>query len=184
MELHAELLGKSNIQYWAGKYDVDYDICMENLVLKVKKRGYLTKCELIKVAKWKVPKKRNTIRNVIKNYPDDVKEMTLSAFKATVDDSICYLYNQRTRRDVGLHGVRIPVGSAILHWFHEDRYPIWDRYAIWSVQLDKSQYKNDFERWKAYTLFCRDVAKRYKVCMRTLDRALLKYGKAKMPSSC
>ena len=32
MELHAGLLGKSNIQYWAGKYPVDDDICMENLV--------------------------------------------------------------------------------------------------------------------------------------------------------
>ena len=110
--------------------------------------------------------------------------MTLSAFRATVDDSIYYLYNQRTRRDVGLHGVRIPMGSVILHWFHEDRYPIWDRYAIWSVQLDQSQYKNNFERWKAYTLFCRDVGERYKVCMRTLDRALKKYGEAKMPSFC
>ena len=66
MELHEDLLGKSNIQHWADKYDVDYDICIENLVPEVKGRGYLTKCELIKVAKWKVPKKRNTIRNVIK----------------------------------------------------------------------------------------------------------------------
>ena len=56
MELRAELLGKSNILHWAGKYNVDYDICIENLVPRVKKRGHLTKCELIKVAKWKVPK--------------------------------------------------------------------------------------------------------------------------------
>lgn len=184
MELRAELCSTSQILHWAGEYDVDSDICIENLVCGVKERGYLTKCELIKVAKWKVSKERNTIRNVIKNDPDDVKEMTQSAFRATVDDSINYLYNRRRQHGMGLHGVRIPVGSAILHWFHECRYPIWDRYAIWSAQLDKSQYRNDFERWKAYTLFCRDVAKRYNVCMRTLDRALFEYGKAKRPSSC
>ena len=191
MELRAELRGKSNIQYWANKYPVAYDIDIENLVPEVKERGYLTKCELIEVAKWKVPKKRNTLCNVIRNDPNDVKKMTRAAFRAAADDSIRsirYLCNDR-RRDAGLHGVGIPVGSAILHWFHEDCYgshedcyPIWDRYAIWSVQLDKSQYKNDFERWKAYTLFCRDVAERYKVCMRTLDRALLKYGENKSRS--
>ena len=183
MELRAELRGTSNIQYWAGKYDVDYDICIENLVPEVKERGYLTKCELIEVAKWKVPKKRNTLGNVIKNHPDKVREMTSSAFRATVDESISYLYNH-PQHYMGLRGVRIPVGSAILHWFHEDRYPIWDRYAIWSVQLDKRQYKNDFERWRAYTEFCRDVAATATVDMRLLDRALLKFGQAKMPRSC
>ena len=183
MELREELRGKSKIDYWARKYDVDYDTRMGNLVPEVKKRGYLTKCELIKVSKWKVKKKRNTFRNVIKNHPDNVKKMTRAAFSATVDDSICYLCNQ-PRRDLGLRGVRIPMGSVILHWFHEDPYPIWDVYARWSVQLDKSRYKNDFERWKAYTLFCRDTAKEYEVCMRTLDRALFQYGTAKMPRPC
>lgn len=177
MELREELRDKSKIGYWARKYDVDSDTCIENLVPEVKKRGYLTKCELIKVSKWKVKNKRNTFRNVIKNHPDDVKKMTRAAFRATTEgESIDYL-----RR---LDGVGRAVGSAILHWFHEAPYPIWDVYARWSVQLDKSRYKNNFERWKAYTLFCRDTADKYEVCMRTLDRALMQYGKAKRPRSC
>lgn len=184
MELREELRDRSKIQDWAGKYPVDCDICIENLVFEVKKRGYLTKCELIELAKWKVRKKRNTFRNVIKNHPNDVKKFTRDAFRATVDDSIYYLYNQRPRRDFGLHGVRIPMGSAILHWFHEDPYPIWDRHAIWSVQLDKNQYKNNFERWKAYVEFCRETADEYEVCMRTLDRALLQYGRGNNSRSC
>ena len=185
MELRQELQDRSKIHDWAGKYNVGHDICMENLVPQVREKGYLTRCELIKVAKWKVPKKRNTHRNVIRNCPDKVEEMTLSAFKATVDDSICYLWNQ-PQRNMGLHGVRIPVGSAILHWFHEGRYPIWDRRARWSVRLNECQhqYKNNYERWRAYVKFCRSTADEYEVSMRTLDRALLEYGKAKMPSSC
>lgn len=123
-----------------------------------------------------------------KNHPDDVKEMTLSDFGATVDDSIYYLYNRRRQHYMGLHGVRIPVGSAILHWFHECRYPILDINAKWSVQLNesqyRSQYKNKFERWKAYVEFCKAIADEYEVDMRTLDRVLLEYGKAKRPSSC
>jgi hypothetical protein len=183
MELREELRDRSKIQDWARKYDVDYDTPIENLVPIVKKRKYLTKSQLIEVSNWKVRKKRNTLRNVIENHPNDVKKMTRAAFRATVDDSIYYLYNQ-PRRDVGLRGIGVPMASAILHWFHEAPYPIWDRYAIWSVQLDESQYKNWFERWKVYVLFCRDIAKKYKVCMRTLDRALLRYGSAKMPRSC
>lgn len=140
MELREELQDTSKIQDWAwNQCDVD-DTPMKKLVRGVEKRGYLTKCELIKVAKWKVPKKRNTFRNVIKNHPNDVKKMTRNAFRATVNDSIYYLDNQRPRRDFGLHGVRVPIGSAILHWFHEAPYPIWDRHAIWSVQLDKSLF--------------------------------------------
>lgn len=183
MELREGLLGRSNIQSWADEYNVSHDTSIENLVCEVKERGYLTETELIEVAKWKVPNKRNTIHNVIKNHPDDVKAKTRSAFRATVDDSMYYLCN-RLRHNMGLRGVRIPVGSAILHWFHECRYPIWDRYAIRSVQLNESQYKNDFERWKAYVEFCKVIADEYEVDMRTLDRALLEYGKAKKPSSC
>lgn len=184
MELREELRDTSKIQDWAwNQCDVD-DTPMKKLVRGVQKRGYLTKCELIKVAKWKVPKKRNTFCNVIKNHPNDVKKMTGNALRATVNDSIYYLDNQRPRRDFGLRGVRVPMGSAILHWFHEDPYPIWDRHAIWSVQLDKSQYKNKFERWKAYVEFCRDTADEYEVCMRTLDRALLQYGKDNNSRSC
>ena len=183
MELREGLRDKSKINYWADKYDVGYDTRIENLVPEVKKRGYLTKCELIEVSKWKVKKKRNTFRNVIKNYPDDVKKKTCAAFRANVDDSMYHLCNQR-RRGMGLRGVRIPMGSAILHWFHTDCYPIWDRYAIWSVQLDESRYRNKFERWKAYTLFCREIAEEYEVCMRHLDRALMQYGKAKKPRNC
>ena len=182
MELHAGLLGRSKIQYWAGKYPVDDDICIENLVPEVKEREHLTKTELVKLACWKLPDRWKQGNNegklglVKTNSPDDVEEFTRNAFLATDD-------NNSIRCLRCLEGVGWAIGSAILHWFHEDRYPIWDIYARWSVQLDKSQYKNNFERWKAYTLFCRDVAEEYNVCMRTLDRALFKYGEAKRPSS-
>ena len=52
MKLRIELCGKSKIEYWANKYNVANDTCIETLVPEVEKRGYLTKCELIEVSKW------------------------------------------------------------------------------------------------------------------------------------
>ena len=109
------------------------------------------------------------------NSPDDVKEFTRYAFLATDDSN-----SIRCLRC--LDGIGWAIGSAILHWFHKDRYPIWDRHARWSVQLDKDHCS--FKRWKAYVEFCRAIADQYEVCMRTLDRALLQYGKDNNSRSC
>ena len=57
MELRQELQDRSEIQKWAwSKCNVD-DTPIKKIVPGVRERGYLTKCELIEVAKWKVPKK-------------------------------------------------------------------------------------------------------------------------------
>ena len=168
MELRQELQDKSKIEEWSRCYNVGYDICIENLVKDVKDRGYLKKSELLKVVCWKVLKGRNTVWRVKTICSDDVKKITRNAFLSTDDsDSIRYLRC--------LAGVDWAVASAILHWFHNDCYPIWDRHARWSVHLDKDH--GSFKHWKAYVEFCRTIAVKYKVDMRTLDRALMIYGK-------
>jgi len=179
MQLRQGLQGRSKILDWSRKYPVNEDICIENLVCGVQERENLTKCELIKVAKWKVEKGRNTVWRVKETIPDDVEEITGNAFQLTDHkESIRYLRC--------LDGVGRAVASAILHWFHECPYPIWDIYARWSVSLNEcwDQYRNNDERWEAYVEFCRGIADRYEVDMRTLDRALFKYGEAKMPRTC
>ena len=179
MELRAELRGTSNILQWAGNYNVGSDICIETLVPEVKERGSLTKCELIEVAKWKVRRERNTVWRVRTICPDVVERFTRGAFLST-DGSKSIRCLRR------LDGVGRAVASAILHWFHEDRYPIWDINARWAVRLNECQhqYQNDDQRWQAYVDFCRAIADQYAVDMRTLDRALFEYGKANRPSSC
>ena len=82
-----------------------------------------------------------------------------------ISDRICYL---RRLADVGQAGT-----SAILHWFHKDHYPIWSTPARNSVGIDSPQRGG----WEAYVSFCRYLAKKNKVNMRTLDRALWKYAK-------
>ena len=181
MELRQELQDRSKIQDLAWSQCKVDDTPMRKLVCGVKGRGYLTKLELVELADWKLPERWKRGENegklglVKTNSPDDVKEITRNAFLATNDrNSIRCLRS--------LTGVGWAVGSAILHWFHECRYPIWDRHARWSVQLDKDH--GSFKRWKAYVDFCRDIADEYEVCMRTLDRALLQYGKDNNSLSC
>lgn len=176
MELRQELQGTSRIRKWANCYNVREDIGIENFVSDVKKRGYLKKSELIEVACWKLPdrwkrgKDEGKLGLVKRNSPDDVRKFTEAAFLSTDD-----IESLRHLRE--LDGIGSAIGSAILHWFHEKRYPIWDMHARRSVQLPKDYYSDT--RWKAYTEFCRAIAKQYEVDMRTLDRALFLYGKTK-----
>ena len=99
-----------------------------------------------------------------------IEEMTYFAF--TARNELC-----RINCLLCLDGVQLPVGSAILHWFHRDDYPIWDWRALEAVQFDKNNYKNWFQRWEAYVTFCRNTAKENNVDMRTLDRTLWQYSK-------
>ena len=75
-----------------------------------------------------------------------------------------------------LTGVSWPTASVILHFFHPDPYPIMDFRALWSVSL-KVPAQYTFEFWWEYVKFCRGIASRSRVDMRTLDRALWQYSK-------
>ena len=178
MELYEELRGRLKIEYWANKYNVANDTCIENLVPEVEQRGHLTKCELIEVSKWVLQKtgegrRQITLDLVETNSPDDVREMTRDAFLST-DDSDRIRCLKRN-----LDGIGWAIGSAILHWFHEFRYPTWTPHARWAVQLCQNSWSST--RWQDFVNYCRDRADEYEVCMRTLDRAFREYGKTNMP---
>ena len=77
-----------------------------------------------------------------------------------------------------LDGVNWPTASVLLHFGARDPYPILDFRALWSLQVSvPKQY--GFEFWWAYSECCRVLAKKHKVSMRTLDRALWQYSKEK-----
>ena len=176
MKLRIELCSKSKIEYWANKYNVANDTCIETLVPEVEQRGHLTKCELIEVSKWvlqrtKGGRRQRTLDFVERNSPDNVKRFTRNAFLLTNDsDSIRCLCR--------LHGVGWAIASAILHWFHECHYPTWTPHARWSVQIDEDSFNST--RWQNYVNYCRTKVDKYEVSMRTLDRAFRECGKANM----
>ena len=89
--------------------------------------------------------------------------------------------DERVRWDIltELRGVGPPTASVVLHFFHEAPYPIIDFRAMWSLSVD--EYNYSFEFWQEYVDFCRDLAERNNVDIRTLDRALWMYSKVNQP---
>lgn len=75
-----------------------------------------------------------------------------------------------------LHGVSWPTASVVLHFWHNDPYPILDFRALWSLGFDKQPTYYTFDIWSKYTDFCRRLAKESEVSMRTADRALWQFS--------
>ena len=153
-----------NIAYYAARYSDD-DSSIEQIVDDVKLKGYLTKSDLKKVSRWK-SNERN-VHYIKENCDDFVEETTHAAL--CPDTLEC----DRIKILCRLRGVNVPTASAILHWFHEDPYPIWDWRTLETIGLEN---KISYKRWQAYVSFCRDVAEKEGVDMRTLDRALWQYS--------
>ena len=164
MKLH---FSESEIPVWAQKYDCPQDeTSLMRLRPAIQGAGFLTKEQLRLVARWKAP--RSAV-HIERNDDLYVKEITSLSFAAN---------EQRSRIEVLtlLDGVLWPSASVILHLFHEEPYPILDFRALWSVGLDvPKQYSFSF--WWEYVEFCRAVAQRNSIDMRTLDRALWQYSK-------
>lgn len=158
---------ESEIFQIAKRYEYPYEETeLLNLRKVVLSKGFLSKELLSKVAKWKAPRSAG---HVDKNKDKYVKEITAFAFKARDERS-------RIETLTILDGVSWPTASVILHLFHKEKYPILDFRALWSVTMDvPTQYSFPF--WWPYVEFCRDIAKRNNVDMRTLDRALWQYSK-------
>lgn len=139
----------------------------------VRKRGFLTKGNLHVVGLWKAAR---SARYLDRNKEAYVRDVTAIAFLEK---------SEQLRIEVLtlLHGVGWPTASVLLHWFHEDDYPILDFRALWSLSVDKPPSDYWFDFWSAYVKKCRSLAKQYNVDMRTLDRALWQYSKENQPPS-
>ena len=135
------------------------------------RRGYLYRSELYTVARW-----------ILYEYGEDASERT----RSNPDDLIMINTRQAfTSRDdweklhylTELQGVGQSVASAILHLYDEDerQYPILSIHALWSVGFERRQ-RREHPFWPEYIQFCRDIADRNQIEMRTLDRALWRYS--------
>ncbi len=158
---------ESEIEQVAQRYEYPAaEIELLELKSKVQRLAYLDKRQLMQVARWKAPRSSGHVEGNDDSY---VKEITSWAFKAK---------DERSRVEVltVLDGVGWPSASVILHLFHKQAYPILDFRALWSVGVEvPKQYSFSF--WWPYVQFCREVAQRNSVNMRTLDRALWQYSK-------
>lgn len=157
----------NKIQKIASRYDYSIsEVELLELRPKVIKRGYLLKSELQQIAYWKAPRSSGYSRSNPDNYVQEISSFSFCA------------KNERSRIEILtlLDGISWPSASVILHFCHSDPYPIIDFRSLWSVSLEvPSQY--GFELWWCYADFCRKIAQKNDVDMRTLDRALWQYSK-------
>ncbi len=152
---------------WAAGYDIGADTVPEALAPRIRRRGWLTRAEFLALADWKTPRTRNRCAS---NSPEMVRSVTRMAL-TTTDDRI------RMSLLTLLSGVAWPTASVILHFAGREPYPILDVRALWSVSSRMPPSGPSYEFWNSYCEFTRALARRARVSMRTLDRALWQYSK-------
>lgn len=105
---------------------------------------------------------------VYDNSEESVIEITSSVFLSNDDQK---KLNELTK----LSGIGEPIGSAILHFYDQGMYPILDIHALWSCGLEWMS-RNTYPFWVEYVEFCRGLAEKNSVDMRTVDRALWRFS--------
>ena len=162
---------ESKILDYACQYPVEHDDSVEGIKCHVINQGYLSLSDLKVVGKWKVKKGRRVVPGIIQNSDARVIDITSIALSSDISD------RDRIKSLTCLCGVGDAVASAILHWFHEDPYPIWDKFARTALGFDPKQSYIKVNDWKDYTSRFRGIMERRNVGKRTLDRALWVFGK-------
>ena len=159
----------TDIKVWASRrYDITNDAWVMNEVIpRVKARGYFDKADFIAVAEWKTPRVRKHYHS---NSAEEIRDVTTLALSTRSE-------RLRIESLLLLRGVSWPVASVILHLAHKDPYPILDFHVLWSLGVDVQHITYNFAFWWAYTEFCRQLSDENQVDMRTLDRALWQYSK-------
>lgn len=157
---------ESEIAQIASRYNYETDIILDPIINSVKHDRYLEYNDFLNICEWKT--KRSKSRCAL-NDKIMVEECTRIALNTPVE-------KLRIEILTLLSGVSWPTASTILHFCHEDKYPILDFRALWSLRITSVPTYN-FSFWMEYTEFCRKLSARTQLDMRTIDRALWQYSK-------
>jgi hypothetical protein len=175
------------VSRWNQRYlddDLDAAADEERLLTQVgnavRKRGWYSKAELIRVGEWKA---RGRIRGrLAENSDADVKEITSTALAAPEDRQAPILGK--------LHGVADPMASALLMVWDPEHHTVLDFRAVAALERlqrrgllreEVPEREGLYPPYPAYVKCCRAIAQRLGVSLRELDRALWKWNELKMP---
>ena len=133
-----------------------------------KRRGYLTKPELAKICRWKSAR---AIRHVRRNSAASIRKTSREAFRARSEQKKLSLLTS-------LHGVSIPMASAILMLTNPSRYGVID-IRVWQLLFKMGSVSSnpdgtgfDFKQWYRFLMIIRHFARKYKVNARDVERTL------------
>lgn len=157
------------IARWAARQaDPDADAGAAQIGRAARARGYLTRAEFLALCRWKTPR---SAPRCARNTAAAVRRATAAALGAT---------DERRKIDVllALRGVGWPTASVILHFCDRRPYPILDVRALWSLGVARPR-AHTHALWQAYARCALGIARRTGLDMRTVDRALWHYSKAR-----
>ena len=162
----------SKIGSWAGKYVYGDSVVVEQVGPQARRQGFLTRDQLLTLAHWKSPR---IVPKCETNDADFVEEVTGKALGSK---------HERFRIESLklLTGVAWPMASVILHFCHNDDYPILDYRALWSLRVHPVP-RYTYDLWTDYTRATRSLAAKAGTDMRTLDQALWQYSKDRQPKA-
>jgi len=133
-----------------------------------KKRGYLTKPDLVKVCRWKSPR---ALRHIRRNRAATIERITQAAFATRSEQ-------KRLALLMSLHGVSVPMASSILTLTNPARYGVID-IRVWqllfemrAVDSNRAGTGFDFKQWNRFLIVIRSFGKMYRVTPRDIERTL------------
>ena len=162
----------------AGEYDRAYrggewfrrEIQLKRLIAARRRKGlpFLSLEILHTLARWKSPRILPLIR---RNSPLAVR--TAARLAAAAGDEV-----SRLRALLTLQGVGVPMASVVLHFTFPNRYPVMDvhvRAALPRLRV-RERVSNSPDGWVRFCVALRRLSSRYRVSLRTLDKALWMLG--------
>lgn len=148
----------------AAQYSYADDSAVREAGIRINGGDYSVS-NLLTIVKWKSPRSAG---RVLKNSADEIADALRLALDAATERSAISVLT-------GLHGVDIPVASAILTAIAPDRFTIIDYRALEALGVKRAWHSVGF--YLDYLGYCRDLASTNGVDLRTLDRALWQWSK-------
>jgi len=159
---------------WAGEYERHMGSVEPRLLDEVgpaaAARGFYEPDEFVAVARWKTPR---TKQRIAANPDSDVREVTHIAFAASEQ--------LQHRLLTVLSGVQVRTATALLTVAFPVRHTVLDVRS--TEALNRLGEWNGVGGYPVYLAVCRALAKRLKVDLRTLDRALWQWSKVGHPAA-
>ncbi len=137
----------------------------------VRKRGYLERDELLRICRWKSAR---ALRHCKKNTSDKVRRISAAVFASRLE-------RERLQLLDSLHGVGVPMASAILTLTDPRRYGVID-IRVWQLLFNLGSVRKKpkgigftFNNWYNYLMKLRHHAKKLGISARTVEWTLFRY---------
>jgi hypothetical protein len=157
--------GPKDIARYAGQYAYAEDTNALDAGACIR-RGEYARSNLETIFEWKTKGRGRS--QIARNDNDEIADALRLAVSAKTDRAAMAVLT-------GLNGVDVPVASAILAMIDPKRYTVIDFRALEALGTDTKDRSIDF--YLEYLDYCRSLATKYTVDLRTLDRALWQWSK-------